>query len=113
VCLPLVFATLACYSPQRSKHLNGKHNGTRQVQGTLSTLVDEKYVTYNFVFDLEIKQLRGSRGGVDDEAIARVSLARGSNMPDGSLYTARYSYRGREYESTGLRIEGGELLASF
>ena len=84
-----------------------------QVQGTLSTLVDEKYVTYNVVFDLEIKQLRGSGGGVDDEAIARLSLARGSKVPDGSPYTARYSYRGKKYESTRLRIEGGELLAGF
>jgi hypothetical protein len=82
-----------------------------QVQGTLSTLVNEQYITYNVTFDLEIKQLRSSRGGIDDEAIARVSLARGHSAPDGSPYTARYSYRGRKYESTGLRVEGGQLLA--
>jgi hypothetical protein len=81
-----------------------------QLQGTLSTLVDEKYVTYNVTFDIEAKQLRGSRG-VEDEAVSRVSLVPGHGVPDGSPYTARYSYRGKKHESTGLRVQDGQLLA--
>jgi len=84
-----------------------------QVPGTLSTLVNERYLTYNVAFDIEVKQLPGARGGIDDEAIARVSLTRGHNVPDGSPYTARYAYRGRKYESTGLRVQDGHLLAGF
>jgi len=81
-----------------------------KVQGTLSTLVNEQYVTYNVTFDIEVKQLRGSRG-VEDEAVSRVSLVPGHNVPDGSPYTARYSYHGRNYDSPGLRVNGGQLLA--
>jgi hypothetical protein len=79
-----------------------------QVQGTLSALVGEKCWTYNVTFGTEARKFRGSRG--IDQAVSRVSLAPGHRVPDGRPYTARYRYHGKRYESTGLRVDAGQLL---
>jgi hypothetical protein len=78
-----------------------------RVDGTLGTLVNDEYVNYPVKLDLEVKQLVG-RDGVEDEEISKVSLA--SSVPDASPYTLRYSYHGKKYEQTGLRVDHGVLL---
>jgi len=80
-----------------------------QVDGTLGTLVKDEYVDYPVKLNLEGKRLRGA-GGVEDEAISRVTLA--SAVPDGGPYTLRYSYHGKKHEQIGLRVNGGVLLAA-
>jgi hypothetical protein len=79
-----------------------------RIDGTLSTLVNEVYTDYPVKLDIEGKRLFGS-GGVEDEAISRVTLA--SHVPDGSPYTLRYSYHGKRHEQIGLRVNGGVLLS--
>jgi len=81
-----------------------------RIPGTLSTLINEQYVTYNVQLDLEVAQLRDQRGLVD-EAISKVSLAPGSKAPDGGPYTLRYTYSGKKHEAIGLRVNLGVLLA--
>ena len=48
-----------------------------RIAGTLSTLVNEEYVTYDVQLDLEVAQLWG-QGGLEGAAISKVSLAPGS-----------------------------------
>jgi hypothetical protein len=81
-----------------------------RIPGTLSTLVNDEYVTYDVQLDLEVAQLRG-QGGLENAAISKVSLAPGSVVPDGRPYTLRYTYRGKKYENVGLRVHLGVLLA--
>jgi hypothetical protein len=79
-----------------------------RIDGTLSTLANDVYKNYQVTLDIEGKRLRGA-GGVEDEAISKVTLA--SRVPDGSPYTLRYSYHGKKYEQIGLRVDGGILLS--
>lgn len=81
-----------------------------RVLGTLSTTADERDVTYEVQLGLEVAQL-SDPDGLADERISKVSLAPGSNVPDGSSYTLRYEYRGQRFEEIGLRVHLGTLLA--
>ena len=42
--------------------------------------------------------------------IMNISLAFGSDVPDGGPYTLRYTYQGRPYEHAAMRVQNGKLI---
>lgn len=81
-----------------------------RVPATLSKLVNDRYVTYQVLLDLEVRQVYG-QNGVEHEAIAKSQMVAGTAPPDGGPYTLRYAYHGQRYEQIGMRMQFGRLLS--
>ena len=71
-----------------------------RILGTLSTIADGQSVTYEVRLGLEVA----------DDCVSKVSLAPGSNLPDGDNYTLRYEYHGQRFEESGVRVQLATLL---
>jgi hypothetical protein len=84
---------------------------TERIRGSL---VNSQGISSDVILDLKIAQLPGAHG-IDDEAVAEVSLTFGvRNPPDGD-YTLHYTFRNRPHQEQvrikGQRMIGGVLVS--
>jgi len=83
---------------------------TEEIGGSL---VNNQGISSDVILDLKIAQLHGDQG-IDDEAVAEVSVTFGVRIPDGS-YTLHYMFHNRPYQEQvqikGKRMVGGILVS--
>ena len=84
---------------------------TEKIRGSL---VNNQGISSDVMLDLKIAQLRGGQG-IDDEAVAEVSLTFGVRNPPDRAYTLHYMFRDRSHEEQvhlkGHRMIGGILVS--
>jgi hypothetical protein len=84
---------------------------TERIRGSL---VNNQSISSDVMLDLKIAQLLGGQG-IDDEAVAEVSLTFGVRNPPDGAYTLHYMFRNRlrqeQVQLKGHRMIGGILVS--
>jgi hypothetical protein len=84
---------------------------TEEIGGSL---VNNQGISSDVILDLKIAQLYGDQG-IDDEAVAEVSVTFGVRIPADGSYTLQYIFHNRPYQEQvqikGKRMVGGILVS--
>ncbi len=81
---------------------------TDQIRGSL---VNNQGISSDVILDLKIAQLPGDQG-VDDEAVAEVSVTFGVRIPADGAYTLHYLFHNRAYKEQ-VQIKGQRMIGGF
>jgi hypothetical protein len=78
------------------------------------SLVNNQGISSDVMLDLRIAQLHGAQG-IDDEAVAEVSLTFGVRIPPDGAYTLHYMFRNGSHQEQvqlkGHKMIGGILIS--
>jgi len=81
-----------------------------RVPAKMSAFNGKKPVIYDVQLQLMVRDTWRKDGGLMAVEIMNISLAFGSDVPDGGPYTLRYTYQGRPYEHAAMRVQDGKLI---
>jgi len=81
-----------------------------RVPAKMSAFNGKKPVIYDVELQLMVRDTWRKNGGLVAVEIMNISLAFGSDVPDGGLYTLRYTYQSRPYEHAAMRVKDGKLV---
>jgi hypothetical protein len=85
---------------------------TYRIDQTRGSLTDSDCIySEDVLLDLRIAKLRGD-SGIDDEAIANVSITFGSRVPADGTYTVNYTWKDRPLQNQ-LRIIRQKATVAF
>jgi hypothetical protein len=81
---------------------------TEEIRGSL---VNNQGIPSDVTLDLEIAQLHGDQG-IDDEAVANVSVTFGVRIPADGSYTLHYIFQNRPYQEQ-VQIKGRRMIGGI
>lgn len=81
-----------------------------RVPAKLSGFTGQKHAFYDVELDLMIRDSWRKGGGLVAIEIFKIGLVDGSGVPEGGPYTLRYTYQGKSYEHSAMRVRHGKLV---
>ena len=81
---------------------------TEEIRGSL---VNNQGISSDVILDLEIAQLQGDQG-IDDEAVAHVSITFGVRIPADGSYTLHYIFHNRPYQEQ-VQVKGQRMIGGI
>jgi hypothetical protein len=81
---------------------------TEEIRGSL---VNDQGISSDVMLDLEIAQLHGDQG-IDDEAVAHVSITFGVRIPADGFFTLHYVFDNRPYQEQ-VQIKAQRMIGGI